>query len=196
MPDSAFLTHLHDAMAANMWSVYLCLLIAPFVQEDAAVLGAASLSLASMGDTTLLLIFVTIGLCLSDLWKYWLGRAARTQGWAQRFAEKPGVKRAQSAVLNRLRVTLMAVRFVPGTRIALYIAAGYFRASWPVFVLWIVVSAIVYVGIAFGFFHAIGAVAGEAARMWLPIVALGALALVLAVQFARNRRRKTAQDAA
>ena len=173
---------LHDVMARNMWGVYLCLLAAPFVQEDAAVIGAASLSLGGMGDGALLFAVAAAGLTASDLWKYWLGRAARTRDWARKFAEKPAVARAQTLVLTRLGATLMTVRFVPGARIPLYIAAGYFRAHWPSFACWIALSAVLYVAAAFALFHTVGAVAGEGAKFWLPAVAIGALFVYLAVR--------------
>ena len=186
--DAEFAAHLHDVMAQNMWGVYLCLIIAPFLQEDAAVVGAATLSLAGMGENALIFTAVTAGLIGSDLWKYWLGRAARSRVWAQRYAEKPAVRRAEDLVLNRLGASIMAVRFVPGTRIALYIAAGYFRAHWPAFALWVAFSALIYVALAFALFHVIGAVAGEAARVWLPIGALSALVLYLAARWFQSKR--------
>ncbi|MEM8770878.1 MAG: VTT domain-containing protein [Pseudomonadota bacterium] len=189
--ESEFTAHLLDMMHDNMWGVYLCLLIAPFLQEDAAVIGAASLSLASMGDNWLILLFITLGLSCSDLWKYWLGRAARTQGWAKRFAQKPGVAKAERLVQNNLGRNLMAVRFVPGTRIVFYIASGYFEASWPRFAFWVIFSAIIYIILAFALFHAVGMVAGEAARIWLPAVALAALLVYLLIRKMRGAKQES-----
>ena len=37
------------ALAAYPWGIYLCLLLAPFIQEDAAIIGAASASTIGMG---------------------------------------------------------------------------------------------------------------------------------------------------
>ncbi len=185
--ESDFAAHLSQMMADNMWGVYACLLIAPFVQEDAAVIGAASLSLASMGDSALIFLFVAIGLTASDLWKYWLGRAARTRAWAKRFAEKPAVAKAENLVREKLGATLMTVRFVPGTRIPLYVASGYFQAPWLQFAFWIAVSAIAYIAIAFALFHSVGAVAGEAAKVWLPVIAISVLLLYLLVRWMKSR---------
>lgn len=189
-----FVSTLYNMMADHMWGVYLGLFLAPFLQEDAAVISAASLSLMAMGDGAMLFFAVTAGLTASDLWKYWLGRAARSQGWAKKFAAKPAVARAEDLVRSKLGTTLMTVRFVPGTRIPMYIAAGYFGASWPRFVLWIVLSAIAYVGIAFALFHAVGMVAGEAARIWLPAVAIGALLIYLLYRGVRARVGSPAKE--
>ncbi|MGD2132020.1 MAG: VTT domain-containing protein [Maricaulaceae bacterium] len=193
--ESELAQNLQEAMTHNMWSVYLALLLAPFVQEDTAVLVAASFSLSGMGDTSFLFVAVTLGLIASDLWKYWAGRAAHTQAWARRIAEKPAVARARELVDRRLGASLMAARFIPGTRIPLYLASGYFKASWPRFAFWISVSALAYVGAAFALFHTVGAVAGEAAKAWLPAIAIAVLATVLIVQWLRTRRAgKTAAE--
>ncbi|MEZ5921245.1 MAG: VTT domain-containing protein [Parvularculaceae bacterium] len=187
MVEPALITDMHEAIAPHMPGVYAGLFLAPFVQEDAAVIASASLSLAAMGDGPLLFTVTTLGLIASDLWKYWLGRAARTQGWAHKFAEKPSVAKAEALVVKRLGATLMTSRFLPGTRIPLYIASGYFKAPWPRFAFWVSMSAIAYVALIFTLFHAIGAVAGEQAKLWLPAVAVGLLALVLLTVYVRQR---------
>ena len=187
MVEPALITDMYEAIAPHMPGIYACLFLAPFVQEDTAVIASASLSLAAMGDGQLLFTVTTLGLIASDLWKYWLGRAARTQAWAHKFAEKRSVAKAEALVVKRLGATLMTARFVPGTRIPLYIASGYFKASWPRFAFWVSMSAITYVAVIFALFHAIGAVAGEQAKLWLPAVAVGLLALVLLTVYVRQR---------
>ena len=66
----------------------------------------------------------------------------------------------------------MIARFVPGTRIPLYIAAGFFQASFLKFSGFIFLSALIYIGVAFGLFSILGEVAGEEAKKYLPIVAI------------------------
>ena len=193
--DSELAQNVLETMAENMWSAYLALLAGPFVQEDAAVLAAASLSLAGVGNSAALFVAVTLGLIMSDLWKYWAGRAAHTQAWARRLAEKPRVARARDLVRRRLGASLMAARFIPGTRIPLYLASGYFKADWRRFAFWICVSAVTYVSAAFALFHTVGAVAGEAAKAWLPAIAVAALITLLAVQWLRSRRARAAKGA-
>ena len=84
------------------WIVYLCALIAPFVQEDAAVLGAASASVSGIGSPMLMFIAITLGLTFSDLWKYWLGRAAISQDWAKKHAESPKILKAKDNIVHNL----------------------------------------------------------------------------------------------
>ena len=154
------------------WIVYLCALIAPFVQEDAAVLGAASASVSGIGSPMLMFIAITLGLTFSDLWKYWLGRAAISQGWAKKHAQSPKILKAKDNIVHNLGKSIMVARFIPGTRIPLYIAAGFFQASFLKFSIFIFVSALIYIGVAFALFNALGEVTGEEAKKYLPIVAI------------------------
>ena len=71
-----------------MWLLYLGVLLGPFVQEDAAVVTAASLSVTGAAKTIPLFIIITIGLFLSDIWKYWIGWAAMKNKGGKAFAEK------------------------------------------------------------------------------------------------------------
>ncbi len=169
--------------------VYAAIFAAPFVQEDAAVVGAAAAYAGGAGDPWGLFAAILAGLTLSDVWKYWLGRAALTQGWARRFADKPSVRAAGERIERRLGASLMAVRFIPGTRIPFYVASGFFKAPFAKFTVFIVVSAAAYTAVAFGLFHLLGAAAGEAARGWAPLGALGLVSVLLTAQWLRARRR-------
>lgn len=175
---AAFFSSMH-------WGVYVLIFLAPFVQEDAAIVGAASASLTG-ADPVLAFFTLLAGLSCSDLWKYWLGRAAHAFAWTRRAADRPDVAALRDKVVGRLGVTLLIARFVPGTRIPLYLACGVFRAPFPRFALFVVGSGTLYSGLMFGLFHALGAAIGEQARQILPWVALGVVALVLASQLLRR----------
>jgi len=179
-------------MYENAWALYALALLAPFVQEDAAVVGAAAASVAGAGDTAALFGLILLGLTLSDVWKYGAGRFGRTHAWARRFAAKPGVEQARGRVVGRLGASLMAVRFVPGTRIPFYVACGFFAAPFAKFVLFLVLSGLAYVALAFGLFHALGEAAGETARAWAPWIALTLVAFMLGWQGVRAWRRRAA----
>jgi membrane protein DedA with SNARE-associated domain len=182
-------------LVANPWGIYACLLLAPFIQEDAAVIAAATASVSGLGAPVWLFVSVLAGLSLSDSWKYWAGRAARNYGWARKHAEKPAVQRARDRVVERLGASLMMVRFVPGTRIPFYVASGYFRAPYARFALFLVLAGTLYVGAMFALMHALGEIAGEQARIWLPVVAIALFVTVIAVQVWRARRDRAVDRA-
>ena len=80
------------------FALYLAIFALPFVQEDAAVIGAATASMHGVAPTSFLVAAILSGLIASDAWKYWIGRLARRYEWAHKFAEKPGVSVAGDLV--------------------------------------------------------------------------------------------------
>ena len=129
------------------------------------------------------------GLVASDAWKYWLGRLARRHEWAHRFAEKPGVSVAGDLIHKEFIQTMLTARFVPGTRVPTYVAAGFFKAHYGRYVLTLIATAALYVVIMFGLFHSVGAVAGEKATLWLPIIAVIVLAIYVPLRWFNHTRK-------
>ncbi|MHA7871418.1 MAG: hypothetical protein ACX939_03620, partial [Hyphococcus sp.] len=80
-----------DMAMMTGWVLYFSIFFLPFLQEDAAVIGAATASLAGAAPTAFILTAILTGLVASDAWKYWMGRLARQYQWAHKFAERPGV---------------------------------------------------------------------------------------------------------
>jgi len=182
---------LNDLAAAYPWGIYVLVALGPFIQEDAAILSAAAASVAGLGTTRWIFISLLIGLSISDLWKYWLGRAAHTHEWGRNIANKQSVQAAKSQVVQRLGVSLFVARFVPGTRIPLYLACGFFHAPFLKVAIYVISSAIVYVSIAFALFHWLGDMAGEHIEKYAPVVGAVLASIVigyLLVQWRRSRR--------
>jgi len=149
---------MEEFLHTNTWLVYICSLIAPFIQEDIAVIGAVTAILTKMGNPFGLFAAISVGLILSDLWKYWLGRAAITQDWAR--------------LDKNMFKTIFISRFLPGARIPLYIAAGFFKIPFSKFAASICVTAIFYIGLIYCLFLGLGEIAGERLKTYLPVVAL------------------------
>ncbi len=165
------------------WVLYAAIFFTPFIQEDVAVIGAATASLIGAGSTLFIVIAILAGLVGSDAWKYWMGHLARRHQWAHKFAEKPGVSVAGDLISKEFVQIMLTARFVPGTRIPTYVAAGFFKAHYGKYVLTLVLTASLYVAIMFGLFHSVGAVAGEEAVIWLPLIAIAALTIYVGVRW-------------
>ncbi|MEO9968658.1 MAG: VTT domain-containing protein [Hyphomonadaceae bacterium] len=176
------------------WGIYVLVALGPFVQEDAAILSAAAASVAGLGTVRGIFLSLIVGLSISDLWKYWLGRAAHTYEWGRKAALKPGVQAAKSQVIEKLGVSLIIARFVPGTRIPLYLACGFFRAPFWKVALFVVSSAILYVVIAFSLFHWLGDMAGHHIERFAPIVGAVLASLVVGYLILTWRRSKAANQ--
>lgn len=173
----------------------LPLLVAPFVQEDVAVFAAATMAATMMhrADPLLVGVVALTGMVASDVWKFWAGRLAQRHDGFRRWAEKPGVVSARDKVLGRLGVTLFVVRFVPGTRIGAYVAAGFFGAPFRPFLLYVAASAALYLVTAFGLVMTLGAVAGKDAVKWLPLVVVTAVAVPLMMRTLAGMARRRAR---
>ena len=172
------------------WMLYAGIIALPFLQEDVAVVAAATASLVGAAPIALLFGAILIGLTASDVWKYWVGYFARKHQWAHKFAEKKGVSVAGDLVRNELGKTLYMARFVPGTRIPTYVACGFFTIPYLKFCAVVVLTAFTYVSITFALFHTVGAVAGEQAKYWLPAIAVTAVGGYVLVRWLRHRNNR------
>ncbi len=170
------------------FALYFAIFALPFLQEDAAVIGAATASIMGLAPTHYLIAAIIIGLMASDAWKYWIGRLARRYEWAHKFAEKPGVSVAGDLVRKEFIQTMLTARFVPGTRIPTYVACGFFKANYVKYLFVLLITASMYVAIMFTLFHVGGAVAGEKAKFWLPVIAVLTLAGYIAIRWATHRK--------
>ncbi len=177
----------------SIWLVYLILFIGPFVQEDTAVIGAASLSVARPEDRVFIFLAILAGLITSDSWKYWLGWAAKHHVWARKFAERDGVVAMRDRVKSHAAKTLIAVRFLPMVRIPTYLACGFFGVRYIRYWLSIAFSAFLYISMFFLVFNLLGEIAGERLKTFLPFIAIGLVLTLFAVLFflKRIKRGKT-----
>jgi membrane protein DedA with SNARE-associated domain len=169
-------------------ALFAAIFFLPFLQEDAAVIGAATASLLGLAPTHLLFITIVLGLLASDAWKYWIGRWARRYEWAHKFAEKPGVSVAGDLVRKEFVQTMLTARFVPGTRVPTYVACGFFRAHYGKYLVVLTMTATLYVIIMFTLFHSLGLVAGEKAKFWLPAIAVTLLVAYVIYRWLTHRK--------
>lgn len=172
------------------WILYLGIFFGPFVQEDAAVIAAASLSAADSSHFPIIFFVILAGLFLSDIWKYWIGYAAHTSSRARAYAEREHVLEFRGKVRRNLFMTLLTARFVPLARVPVYVACGYFKVSYPKFCLFIFFTALPYCIVIFTLCHGLGEVFGN--RIELILLSIGGtIATVAIVTFAiRHAKRR------
>ncbi len=176
-------------MLGSDWAIYLAALLGPFVQEDAAVLAAASAGTMGHAHPALMFAATLVGLAASDVWKYWAGRLAHRSRRASKWAADPRVQTARERVLKRLGVTLLVARFVPGTRMPLYFACGVFKAPFVKFFTLMVATGALYIALAFALFATLGRVVGEQVRAYAPFIVIALVAALLGVSWLRARRK-------
>ncbi len=169
------------------WVLYLLVFLSPFVQEDTAVIGTASLTAIDKLALGPAAIAITMGLFFSDIWKYWIGWFALKNKNSAAFSKKELVLGLKQKIHAFPFTTLVAARFIPFTRIPSYIACGFFKMSYPVFCLFVAITAIMFVTLAFGLFHILGQFFGNELKWLLPVIGIGLVILLLGIHFLRSK---------
>lgn len=117
----------------------LSIVLFSFAYEDGATLLAAALSTAGRLDPRLGLVSAFLGIWIGDLGLYsagsMFGRRLVRSRWASRFVSSQKLDKAESWFAARGPATLVMSRFVPGSRLPLYLAAGALRLPAKMFAL-------------------------------------------------------------
>ena len=180
-----------DFLTDSPLAMYISVFIGPFVQEDAAVLYAASLSANNPSYFPNMFFVILAGLFLSDIWKYWIGWAALSNPKARAFAEKKHVADFQDKVQKYTLVTLFAARFLPLARIPAYVACGFFKVPYWKFCFFIGLTATVYTIVIFAICHLLGEALGERFEWLLPIIAVSLALLFIGFQIWKRKRQES-----
>lgn len=172
------------------WSLYAAVFFGPFVQEDIAVLGAATLSASDPVHFPIVFFIILAGLFFSDIWKYWIGYAAHAHPRAREFAERERMIKMRDQVKANTILTLFMARFIPLARIPAYVACGYFKVSYVKFCAVILLTAFIYTVVIFSVCHWLGEVFGEKLEVILPLVAATILMIFLITYSVKRRIRR------
>ena len=164
------------------WHLYLLIFIGPFVQEDAAVIAAATLSASTPEHFPIVFFVILFGLFASDAWKYWIGYSAHASSRARKWAEKDKIMAMREKVNRHAVTTLLTARFVPLARIPAYVACGYFKMNYTKFCAIIFMTALLYCIVIFTAIHLLGEVFGERMEVILGLTA-GAVILTVVGTF-------------
>ena len=110
-----------------------------FVQEDVPTVGAALLAAAGSLSWQTGFLGVFLGIWIGDALLYLLarsvGRPLLQHSWAKRFFNPAAVERSEQWFAEKGTWLLLSSRFVPGTRLPTYLAAGFLRLPFGRFLL-------------------------------------------------------------
>jgi membrane protein DedA with SNARE-associated domain len=156
-------------MIAQALFASTAIVLLSFVSEDAATISSALLLFG--GPITWPLGFAAcfVGIWLGDLGLYSLarcfGKPILKSRWIARFADAGAIERCQTRFNDHSTLTLLASRFVPGTRLPTYLAAGLFSMPATRFALVTAIGALLWIAGVF----AIAKVLGSHALIWFSI---------------------------
>lgn len=128
--------------------VALSLAASTFVSEDAAALGAGVLARTGHLPAPVAVAAVALGIWAGDVGLFAAGRLARTwapvSGWVRRKWPAGELEVLAQRLEGRAPTAIFASRVLPGTRVALYVAAGLIRISVPLFVVCTGIAAVAW----------------------------------------------------
>lgn len=183
------------------WYLYLGIFAGPFVQEDAAVIAAATLSSHDPQHFPFVFFVILFGLFVSDIWKYWIGYSAHASARARKWAEKDKVMALQDKVQRHAVMTLLTARFLPLARVPAYIACGYFKMNYAKFCIIIFATALLYCIVIFAAIHQLGEAFGDDMEMFLGIAVCVVILLLVSfvgikalLSHRAGRKAKTSLD--
>lgn len=176
------------------WYLYLGVFVTPFVQEDTAVIAAATLSASDPQHFPTVFFVILFGLFVSDAWKYWIGYSAHASSRARKWAEQDKIMVMRDRVDRHAITTLLTARFLPLARIPAYIACGYFKMNYAKFCAIIFMTALLYCTVIFGVIHLLGEVFGDRAQVILGIVAGVVILTIVAIVGIKGWLRKRASS--
>jgi membrane protein DedA with SNARE-associated domain len=132
-------------------------------------------------------IGLTIGIAGGDFGLYWLGRLAREPVLRWRWVDQARMGRAEEWFARHgLRAVLLS-RFLPGTRLATYLAAGALRVSPAGFLLTAIGGSLVWTFLLLTLAVRLGSTALLQASRWKLPIGLALVALLIAGQWVLGR---------
>lgn len=117
----------------------LMLACATLVSEDAATLTAGALVAAAKIDVVSAIVWVAFGIWAGDVGLFAIGRIARRapaiQRWVDRRWPADRVRAMETRLSGSAAFAILGSRFLPGTRVVLYVAAGLMQVPIPTFLI-------------------------------------------------------------
>jgi membrane protein DedA with SNARE-associated domain len=131
----------------------LTLAVLTLVQEDTPTVAAALLSAAGSLSWRTAFLGCFLGIWLGDAMLYaaarLLGRPILGRSWARHFSDPAGVTRTEQWFARQGNWLLFSSRFVPGTRLPTYLAAGFLRLPFPRFLVVTGVAVVLWTTLLF-----------------------------------------------
>ena len=153
-------------LAGDLPLALVALALATLVSEDLACIAAGLLVAA--GKLTLVPVIAACftGILTGDLLLVaagrWLGRGLLTRWPVRGHVTPEALARTERWFLQRGAWVIVTSRFMPGTRLPTYVAAGILRMPWMRFTSWFVLACALWTPLLVG----VAAVAGRAALEW------------------------------
>jgi pimeloyl-ACP methyl ester carboxylesterase/membrane protein DedA with SNARE-associated domain len=130
------------------WAQIGALVAATFVSEDLTCISAGLLAREARIDFFVAILGCLLGIFITDIWLWGMGRVfgRRVLGWRwiSRRVPPATVDRFGERFDRHLGKAVVASRFLPGTRLPMYVAAGIVSKRPAAFIVWLLVAASIW----------------------------------------------------
>lgn len=165
------------------------LFVLVFFSEDLACIVGGILAATSMASFGAAVLGCFLGIFISDVLLYWLGRilgeGAFKIGFVARAAEGAAYNRMREGFAGNIFRVVVTTRFIPGSRVIAYVTAGVMRIKFPRFAASLAIAAVLWTPILVGvaFFLGQPLIAWWERFGWwvLPLILLGLAGIYLVV---------------
>lgn len=142
-PSPLLLSHLIEATHL-FWVVPLIIILGALFLEDITIISVGILSASNYFPLPMGIGLLIIGVVLSDLLAYSVGRLAIHHNIARRIVEHHRIAPLRLLIKKRPKTVIFTTRFMPGFRFAMYLTCGFFRIPFQTFISISIFSAFVW----------------------------------------------------
>jgi membrane protein DedA with SNARE-associated domain len=183
------------SMGGHALPLTAAVILGALISEDGAIVTAAILSASSALDVRIAFLSAFAGLWVGDLGIYALARQAapaiRQHRWFKDWFVKSAVEIRQDGQ-PAAHFGLALSRFVPGTRLPAYIAAGLSRMPIRIFALTTAISALAWILLIFAVIRVMPSLSVTASRQ-LTVLSLSGLAVFALLKVWQRRNQQIRQ---
>ncbi|AMO54794.1 VTT domain-containing protein [Endozoicomonas montiporae] len=171
----SFLYEQLSNVAQNPMLLALFILVGTYILEDAAILTAALLSADGLIGTQLAFIVLFLGIFSGDLGLYVSGRYLNRIPALKRFLDIHAVHCAHHWLQQKMTTTVLLVRIIPGLRLPVYVACGFFRLSCKRFAVLVFLASLLWTAVVFFGLFSVGVIFWSDLGLWkwllMPVLA-------------------------
>jgi len=149
MPVHGFVVRFIQASLSTTLGASFAIIIGVLIQEDVATVTVGMMAAEHLIAIPLALISLAIGTILNDCALYSLGRFAITHPRLRRWVEHEKRLPLRTWLNKRLVSTVVTTQFLPGMRLPIYAACGFFALSFRRFFLSVVGVVLIWSPLVF-----------------------------------------------
>ena len=142
-PSPLLLNHLVEA-THMFWIVSLIIIIGSLFLEDITIISVGILSASNYFPLPIGIGLLIVGIVLSDLLAYGIGRLAIHHNIARRIVEHHRIAPLRLLIKRRPKTVIFTTRFMPSFRFVMYLTCGFFRIPFRIFISISIFSAFVW----------------------------------------------------